>query len=911
MLSISKILVFDGDGKGYSQLCELLREFLPENAQACGIERITDGQAPRDALEAHRPDLLFVDESAGSRNSRTVVENIRKVDDAVGVILLVEGRLEDLPHTPLHWSELGIDDVLQKGELTRQELFRSVAHAMELKRQRYRIQKQEKTLEDVLLASQSVLWSEAVEDPENIFVSGSVHELTGYAREEFESGTMKWLECVVEGDRERVLEGYRNASDNPMTLRYQIRRLDGRILWIEDTFSLREDPLQRGVKRLSGCVQDVTEQRDREIEMQRQENFLREIGKLAKIGGWRFDKQTNKVHLSHEVLRIHGLNPASGPVDLEEAVSFFPDEAKHEIKRHLQACVDEGLSYDQLFNFHSADGRRLITRARGEPIYEGKEIIGAWGVFQDITSFYQLQYENEIFYDLAVELTCKISKEGLLLWCNQKWEEVLDYKIQQQLHQPYLQFVHPEDRKAVADCFQEVMAGKELNGFEVRLLKKSGQALYFSCNAVLAPHEETVFVLARDISDLKAKEAELQRALLEANIANESKNQFLMVISHELRTPLNPILGCADLLMDRSSSNEDREMLKMIVESANHLSSVVSDILDISSIESGRISIQQDPFDLIELVEGSLQFMKARAISKGLHLEFEDHGQRHPGKQVVCVGDKRKVRQILINLIGNGLKFTREGKVMVELLPLEAKPGIQTVTIRVADTGIGIKEEDQSRIFNRFQQVTMKESREFQGQGLGLALCRELARLLDGDVTVASAPGEGSTFTVTLPMEILFVETNKPAGIGAPSSTRQLEGAVPPPSPSACRVLVVEDDPLNQTVLKGMLKRLQADFLLVENGLEALEAALKKVYDLILMDIQMPEMDGLEAARKIRETENPNQNTPIMAISAHAVDDVKRGSLKAGMNGFLEKPIEFSALREVLKEALAPKSVNN
>jgi len=1028
------ILVVTASASIFKLLGDTLREVLPGETHR--IEKIPEGTDPAKAVSTRKPDLIFVDETVGSLSGLEVIKAIREADEGASVvILLTHGTFSDFPHGPIEWAALGLDDVLPLGGLSKESLGSRVYHALQLRKQRSRLNDQTRTLESVLKASGSVIWSQCVEDPANLYVSQSVEELTGFSKEAFESRKVKWIDRVVEEDRERVRAIFTNASRETATLHYRFRCRDGQLIWIEDTFSLAEDPLDPRKMVISGRVQDVTEklrheeqmrllmrsveqskeailitaadlekpgpeivfvneamsemsgyspeelvgqtprilqgprtddqvlkelkealaagrgfegstwnhrkdgtpylvrwqikpvkdeagrtthflstQQDitdahfREQELLRQQNFLREIGNFAKIGGWHYYKTTDKVYWTDPVYKIHGMKPEEGPVNLETALSFYPEKARRELQQVFDACITEGTPFDQVFDFTNADGRKLVTRSCGEPVYENGEISGAWGVFQDISAFYKLQYENEIFYDLAVELTCKLSLDGIFLTLNKQWEETLGYPMEDFTGHSFMTFVHEDDKARLADIFEKVSDGEdEVNGLDVRAIKKDGTTVYLSCNAVLSPYDDTVFLMARDITDLKLKEVQLEQALSQANIANESKNQFLMVMSHELRTPLNPILGCADLLLDRTTSEDDREMLELIVESANHLSSVISDILDISSIEAGRMSIQKEPFELIEAVESSIRFLKARAIAKGLQLEFENHGQTKSAEAVYCIGDKRKLRQILINLLGNAVKFTHEGMVRLELLPFALKAGLQTLVIEVNDTGIGISEEDQKTIFNRFHQVKMNESREFQGQGLGLALCREMARLMKGDVTVTSTPGKGSTFTLTLPVEILIPEEEERNVVGTELTPVKGEADKRTPLPPTFRILVAEDDPLNQTVLKGMLSRMQADFLLVDNGLSAVEAARETAYDLILMDIQMPIMDGMEATRQIRALENPNQKTPILAISAHAVDEVKRDSLKSGMSGFLEKPIEFNTLKETLKAVSQPK----
>jgi hypothetical protein len=365
-----------------------------------------------------------------------------------------------------------------------------------------------------------------------------------------------------------------------------------------------------------------------------------------------------------------------------------------------------------------------------------------------------------------------------------------------------------------------------------------------------------------------------------------------MVMSHEMRTPLNPIMGFADLLANQIEDKEQLTYLEQIRNSADQLAGLIGDILDLSSIEAGRTILAKEPIPVVRVIFQAVELLRKKAVSKGLKLEFEDNGLLRQEPALTCYGDKRKIRQVVLNLANNAIKFTRRGSVRVEYLPPVIEDGIANLCIRVSDTGIGIEADQLESIFERFYQVSMNASREFGGQGLGLTLSRELARQMEGNISVASTPGEGSVFAFTLRLELVEGRTDR----GKVDSQEDADADLF----SGLKVLVVEDDPVNRMIMGKILTRLKVNFQTANDGLQALEKLKAQQFDLILMDIQMPRMDGIEATRRIRQGGYGNPAVPIAAVSAHAIDGIKKAGVEAGMNEFLEKPISLGKLKTVL-----------
>ncbi|MGE9291731.1 MAG: ATP-binding protein, partial [Puniceicoccales bacterium] len=389
--------------------------------------------------------------------------------------------------------------------------------------------------------------------------------------------------------------------------------------------------------------------------------------------------------------------------------------------------------------------------------------------------------------------------------------------------------------------------------------------------------------LIQDVTEVRQQSLELQDALNKANLANQAKNQFLMMMSHELRTPLNPILGFTDLMIQEEQNPEKRDYLQQIHMSASHLVNLIGEILDLSSIEAGHMTLESKPFPLVQTIQDAVEILRPSIEAKGLDLVFDHSNQNQYPSPLICLGDPGKLRQIILNLLNNALKFTEKGEITVQFPPPEIGEDNVNFRIIIKDTGIGIDENELDRIFSKFYQVNKGATRKYEGQGIGLFLCRELAKLMNGTITAESRPEHGTTFTLNLSLQRIPEEV--PATPPAPKINT-----------GARKVLIVEDDPMNGLMLGKLLDSLKIPNQLACNGFEALKILSHENFSLVLMDLQMPILNGIETTQKIREGGFGNQDIQIVAISAHVLEKIKNDALAAGMNGFLEKPINRNKL---------------
>ncbi len=499
--------------------------------------------------------------------------------------------------------------------------------------------------------------------------------------------------------------------------------------------------------------------------------------------------------------------------------------------------------------------------------------------------------EYKTLYNSANEGLFRITADDVLLQANPALARILGFDSVPALLQEYRDLLDRVFLKK--DRAQELMSLLEdqgvVNTFEAEGVTRDGRVFWMSINARLNHEPDQRDVIDGSVIDITARvereQAEKRRQIAEA--ATQAKSEFLANMSHEIRTPMNAIVGFSKLTLETELDRKQREYMTAIRQAAESLLTLVNDVLDFSKIEAGKLVLERLPFNLDDTLQEVQRLFRTDLRRKNLEFELDNRCSQHPkfSANGMLIGDALRLRQVLINLVNNAIKFTQEGKITLLLEVESAQERQLRLRISVTDTGIGIGPEQVSRLFQSFQQAETSTTRRYGGTGLGLAICKRLVSVMGGDIQVQSAPGAGSTFSFT-------------ANFGLPQQDEVRSRDAKPRSRSLDalrerRILLAEDNPINQQLALEYLQRANAQIDIAETGRIAVDKALSNNYDVILMDIHMPEMDGLAATREIRAQ---GLTLPIIAVSADALAERKATALDAGCDDYVTKPIDFDAL---------------
>ena len=674
--------------------------------------------------------------------------------------------------------------------------------------------------------------------------------------------------------------------------------------------------LQLRVRDIKSLVQSAAlhrTQMERERVLHEREDSVRQMGEAMPQMVWYTQPNGGADYFNQRWIDYTGLSLHENLVQGWTSV-VHPDDLALCLKR-WQAAIATGQTFETEYRLRRAtDGSYRWHLGRAHPIRDGAtQAITRWiGTSTDIDEQKAL---SETLKEANEKLTAStqrfalvieqapfpmqlLNAQGETIVVNTAWQalwglspEATDSLLKARVSafdDPRLQSLN------LVGLAKQALEGEKISSGEIFLeatpnlgtSRKRWLEIHFTPIRLASGKISEVAVLYNEITARKAAEA-AQIDLAAAERATQAKSQFLANMSHEIRTPIHGVMGVASLLTETHLEPEQRELVGIVQASAKSLLTVVNDILDLSKAEAGKIALEAIPFDAVAIIRDVCHTLHFGFQKKGLELVMD----LAPDTPKRVLGDPTRLRQVLINLITNAMKFSDNGSVVISLRSEDIDARHCRLHFAVTDSGIGISDEAQRGIFRSFSQVDASTTRRFGGTGLGLSICKHLVELMGGSIGVTSVAGEGSTFFFEVP----FAVADSSASIRPPD-------AIDAPAPAvAQQILVAEDNLVNQLIVVRMLEKLGHKVQCVSNGREALEALDKAPYDLVLMDCQMPEMDGLEATRAIRASQDPAvAHIPVIAMTANAMAGDRELCLEAGMNDYLSKPVSMQEIAKTI-----------
>ncbi len=661
-----------------------------------------------------------------------------------------------------------------------------------------------------------------------------------------------------------------------------------------ETFQLIGNIISRTLNQINYQAHQIKSHKKAELEVINQKNFMNEIFDYLPINVFIKDIEGKYVYLNKNAEEstgiklkdaigktVHQLYPESTAAKLEE-----DDHKVIETKKPI--LTEHEISVNNR-NRHVFTGKKLITTSTGEELIIGFSVDITQNIQASKTIDDQKKFYQQIFNTVPSYIYVK-DKSGKYLLVNEAFAELFGLSQEQILLEGLSNAdEYKVDQKLNAEIDKKVIENRETVDFEESLHFKNGEIRWYHTTKKPLPNKEgeiNILGISVDITERKRHSDELIKA-------KQTKEQFLANMSHEIRTPINGIVGMVNLLEEIPATEEQKKYLHAIKTSSENLQVIINDILDLSAIESGNIKFEHIGFNLKSLMNTLINSFNYAAKQKGISITLNFD----PYIDEILIGDPVRLNQIFSNLIGNAVKFTKRGYVKVYALKLDQEGNMGKFQFIVDDSGIGISEDKIKKVFENFEQGDISINRKYGGTGLGLAIVKQLVEAQDGSITLESKPGKGTKFTVDLQLEIGSKEdlTKKDPGSAKPS-IRTIPDKV---DLSKYKLLLVEDNEVNILYTKKILNNWNCTPDEAKNGLIALEKLKENNYDLILMDVRMPVMDGFEASKFIRNNfDAPKSQVPIIALTANAIKGDDEKCIQAGMNDYISKPFQPETLKD-------------
>ncbi len=758
----------------------------------------------------------------------------------------------------------------------------------------------ENVYKEILDATGAGYWDwDIIKD--KVLVSDSFKSMLGYEGEDVGRTKEAMMKLMHEDDISLFfvnLEKHVEHKGNvPLKMEIRFFHKNGNTVHVECNAKVIEWLADGQPKRMVGAFINITIAKKFEANLLQVQNLLNKTNEAARIGGWEVDMLTGNISWTKVTRLIHEVDDDFQP-SFESGVSFFTPSSRKKVEIAFKDAVENNKAYDLELEMITAKGNKIWTRAIGYPEHKMSKCIKVVGSFQDITQIKKAEEELRLkkeqlghFIEYSPAAMAMFDTDMRYIAASNRWMESykLEGKIIGKSHYEVFPEIGEEWKLLHKRCLSGEVIKNDGEPFE-RLDGNTDWLRYEIRPWYDLPGEVGGIVMLTEVitEQIAAKEA-LLKAKETAEMASEAKSQFLSTMSHEIRTPMNAVIGLTHILLDNPRPDQI-ENLKTLKFSAENLLVLINDILDFSKIEAGKVDFEQSHFSVKEVLNNIRLSLQNHAKEKSNKLKLMVDEELPE----LLIGDPVRIGQIFTNLMSNAIKFTSGGKVTVTATVQNKVDGNATILFEVIDNGIGIAKEKQGVIFESFSQANPYIARHYGGTGLGLAITTRLLELMGSKIQLESEEGKGSTFSfiLTLPVSERKKEVH-PRYDGENKRTYQ--------SFEGFKVLLAEDNAINVLVAKQFFKRWNIDWDLAENGLIAIELVKINNYDLVLMDLHMPELDGYTAVEHIRALEGDKYQTlPIIALTASASITEKDKTRDIGLNGYITKPFNPDELYAAL-----------
>jgi PAS domain S-box-containing protein len=917
---IFKVLLIDDDEDDYVVTRDLLEEAEQARFRLAWVDNYSEGL---EAIHAGSYDVYLVDYFLGAETGLDLLKVAAVLGINKPIILLTGAGNNDVDQQSM---ALGAADYLVKGiHLNSTLLERSILHAIE----RHRAKEKISLLTYALESLHDGIYV-TTDDDQLLFTNQALKRLCNASISDFQAIGQSLNSYPV---LNRFLFLNRGRASGKvlqveLTLEAELPEKVRTVMLVESLVQVQHRTLRFGI------LHDITDRKQTEIALEKAQHIYQEAERIAHIGSWELNLKTNDLYWSAEVFKIFDLEPETFGASYEAFLSAIHPDDRDLVNQAYAQHLRDRCPFDLVHRLLLADGRVKYVREKCASIFgsDGTPLLSR-GIVQDVTQLREaqlaLEHLNAELEQRVEERTVALTKSqnqfqrlvddigekfvvfsytnSIVSYVSRGFEATFGMSTQAILGQSWQTAIHwlPESLQLAQTQIQEMLDTKaNAQELELQFIHPNGQVrtIHVTQHPVWdqAGNLSAIEGVAEDITARKEYEAQLQRSNEELIQATRLKDEFLANMSHELRTPLNSILGMTEVLEEEllgPITEGQQNALQTIQRSGSHLLDLINEILDLAKIESGQMELEQHPTTIASLCKLSLTFIKQLAHNKNLQVHANI-----PENLPELMLDERRMNQALINLLNNAVKFTPEGG-QIHLDVCYPSPmsmpshdqrngdcSAQFLRLSITDTGIGIAPENIPKLFKPFVQIDSALNRKYEGTGLGLALVKDIVELHGGIVGVTSEEGVGSCFTVDLPC--LTCDIAPPPEMNLNPENASMPESLNRPS---TLILLVEDDEANIKTISTYLEAKGYEICCATNGLEALEMVQAKHPDLILMDVQMPEMDGLEATQKIRQMPDVAA-IPIIALTALAMEGDREKCLEAGATMYLGKPVKLKQL---------------